>query len=78
MRQKALQAITGPLKLLIAIKGPYNMKIKHNLNDILAMALKDLIATIEENEFHVDRYKIIKILDEAAVQIDMDKGRKYE
>ena len=54
------------------------MKIKHNLNDILAMALKDLIATIEENEFHVDRYKIIKILDEAAVQIDMDKGRKYE
>lgn len=49
------------------------MNIKTDLNDILVMAIIDLIKVTEENEFYVERHKLIKILDDAAENICHEK-----
>ena len=54
------------------------MNIEIDLNDILIVAIIDLIKVTEENEYYVDRHKIIKILDNAADHICQERGLNNE
>ena len=54
------------------------MKLETDLSDILIVAIIDLIKVTEENEFYVDRHKIIKILDNAADNICQERGVKHD
>jgi hypothetical protein len=54
------------------------MKLETDINDVLIMAVIDLMKVIEENEFYVDRHKIIEILDSAADHICKNAGVNNE